>query len=133
MGQMTFKNDDAFKDMVAFCKRHTPKGAYDTRLKPTTTVCLWLVHDQGVYLMPGIEKGGKAEHVIYARGCNPDTSEDWWDRSRDLVGGDDFAESVEFPAEVVDAILADTVEKLVIKLTPSQMTQTLYHRQEVAS
>ncbi len=129
MGTMTFKNNDAFRAMVEYCNapNRKPKGAYDTRLKPDTKVCLWLVHDQGVYLMPGIEDGGKAEHVIYARGCDPVKNEEtWWDRSRELVGGDDFAESVELPAEAVAAVLDGRVEKLVIRLTETSMSQTLH-------
>lgn len=134
MGQMTFKIDDKFRDMVAFCERHKPQGCYDQRIKPGTVVALWLVHDQGVYLMPGIVDGGKAEFVIYARGCDPDKNPDtWYDRSRDLVGGDDFAECFEFDAKATFAMMTGKATKLVLKLTETSMTQTLYFKAEATA
>ena len=64
---------------------------------------LWLVHDQGVYLMsngkPSQEDTSKPEgenlRVAYAEGCEPNAdSFDWYQRSRDEVGGDDFVEYI---------------------------------------
>lgn len=61
---------------------------------------LFFVHDQGVYLMSNGQPrdtagatNGRAR-VAYAEGCNPTVGEfdDWYSNSRDLVGGDDFAE-----------------------------------------
>ena len=121
MGQVTFKIDDTFADMVRFCRRHKPKGAYDTRIEPTTVVCLWLVHDQGVYLMPGIEKGGKAEYVVYGRGCDPNIDEDWWDTARAKVGGDDFAESVELTEDTAKAIEDGRFRSVTIHLSETEM------------
>jgi len=74
---------------------------------------LWLVHDQGVYLMsngkPGwmVEKtspngkGGTTSmnKVTYAEGCNPDTDNDFYDTARYLVGGDDFGDYI--PASMI--------------------------------
>lgn len=54
---------------------------------------LWLVHDQGVYVMSnGADDDGSRPRPAYAAGCDPDRDPDWWDTGRDLVGGDDFAE-----------------------------------------
>ena len=58
------------------------------------------VHDQGVYLMSNgqprdlvIAEDGKASsYVAYAQHCHPEHDEDWWENSRELVGGDDFGE-----------------------------------------
>ena len=50
------------------------------------------VHDSGVYLMSNNRVRGQP--VAYAAGCNPNigTFEDWYQTSRELVGGDDFVE-----------------------------------------
>lgn len=131
MGKMTFKNTTDFRAMVRYCALRKPQGAYETRLKPDTKVCLWLVHDQGVYLMPGIEEGGKAAHIIYARGCDPEKNVDtWYDRAHDLVGGDDFAESIEFSTDQVDKIIDGTITKLEIQMSETSMQQTLYFKPE---
>lgn len=64
---------------------------------------LLFVHDQGVYLMSnGIPRLQAADasgpnvtnQVAYAAGCDPNVGEfdDWYGMSRELVGGDDFAE-----------------------------------------
>ena len=57
-----------------------------------------LVHDQGVYLMSAgqprdlISEGGVSSYVAYAEGCDPGKDSAWWERARELVGGDDFGE-----------------------------------------
>lgn len=66
-----------------------------------------LVHDQGLYLMTRTlrEPDGERAVCAYAEGCDPAADGDWWDRARDLVGGDDFVE------EIGDfAVLAKIVE-----------------------
>jgi hypothetical protein len=88
---------------------------------------LFFVHDQGVYLMSNgqpkdiITVNGKEDtHVAYAENCNPHVDEDWWDNSRDLVGGDDFAETI----SVNRAFLNDCgrYEQLEVELTPTQLS-----------
>ena len=89
------------------CATHQPG---EERLAPP---CLWLVKDEGIYLMsPGIHPDAAPVDrsarppVAYASGFDP-TRDDRlavWDRARDAVGGDDFAEAV--PLEWVDAALA---------------------------
>jgi len=69
--------------------QNTPKG-------------LWLVGDEGVYLMPNTTDGmhhSKPEHVekpivVYADECNPQTMDfdDWWENKRASFGGDDGVE-----------------------------------------
>lgn len=54
---------------------------------------LLLVHDQGVYLMSnGTPR--EVDAIAYAEGCDPKIGEfdDWYGKSRELVGGDDFVE-----------------------------------------
>lgn len=61
---------------------------------------LFLVHDQGVYLMSGgiphLEHPDCPENhkVAYAKGCNPEKDRGWWEEAKSLVGGDDFAEHI---------------------------------------
>ena len=71
----------------------------------TPVAGLFFVHDQGVYIMSNGEPkdiitvdGKENTYVAFAQHCNPKTDEDWWDNSRDLVGGDDFAEVVPITA-----------------------------------
>lgn len=68
----------------------------------TPAPALFFVHDQGVYLMSNGEprdivttdETAETTYVAYAEHCNPKTDDEWWDNSRDLVGGDDFAETL---------------------------------------
>ena len=60
---------------------------------------LWLVKDDGIYLMsnghPGFRTdNGERHYVVYAEGYDPRTDPEVWLRSRDAVGGDDFCESI---------------------------------------
>jgi hypothetical protein len=76
-------------------KRQLDEIGATTTLKPA----LFFVHDQGVYLMSNGEPrdmgdDGRTPYVAYAEGCNPETDENWWETSRDLVGGDDFVEEL---------------------------------------
>ena len=93
---------------------------------------LALVHDQGIYLMsnglpPLLTPGSDNSQTAYARGCNPHVDADWWERSRDLVGGDDFAEyiGIEDPAILLDpsislVTITVTAETFVIETSGDQ-------------
>jgi hypothetical protein len=89
---------------------------------------LVLVHDEGVYLMsgglPGLKaKNGKtseSQAVVYARGCNPRKNKDCWDHSRELVGGDDFAEILD--ARGIAKIIKDGAIRLFIELSAESIT-----------
>jgi hypothetical protein len=86
---------------------------------------LYLVHDQGVYLMSGAEERQPNENPLkiscyaaYAQGCDPDKDSEWYDEARHLVGGDDFAEPL--PLKMFEDIIArsGTKKTLVLTLTP---------------
>lgn len=90
---------------------------------------LFLVHDQGVYLMSNAEPrdvvlkdGREHSYVTYAEHCNPDTDEDWWDNSRELVGGDDFA--VVIPVSRTWLTKCGRYEELEVSLTGDEITWT---------
>ena len=93
----------------------------EERLAPP---CLWLVKDEGVYLMsPGVypaSASGPAPRppVSYASGFDPirDDRMAVWDRARDAVGGDDFAEDI--PVEWVDAALAARAPEFALEFRP---------------
>lgn len=102
-------------------KKH-PTEQYGTPIRAKEFI--YLVHDEGVYIMSGAEErfltiddAGKPKSIVaYAKGCSP-KDPDYWDVSRDLVGGDDFAEiipigNIPIPASAI---------KLHIDLTETQI------------
>ena len=97
----------------------------EERLAPP---CLWLVKDEGIYLMsPGFhprpDSGDRPARapVAYAVGFDPTRDDGMavWDRARDAVGGDDFAEAV--PLEWVDAALEARSPQFVLEFGPDAM------------
>ena len=60
-----------------------------------------LAKDQGVYICgdPVAKENPKNEwdtdnKLAYAKGCNPETDDDWYEEARHKVGGDDFGEQL---------------------------------------
>ena len=102
------------------------RKAYGQEPEPS----LFLVHDQGVYLMsagiPHLERPDRPESskVVYAEGCNPNTDDDWYDEAHCLVGGDDFVEMI--PLASLEQLLALGLEgiKIVINLTADRIVVT---------
>jgi hypothetical protein len=93
--------------------------------KPGTAPGLWLVHDQGVYLMSNaLDRDPKTAPLAYAAGCDP-KDEDWWETSRALVGGDDFAEPIEIDAQLRTAVERGLRGAFSITLTEEQLTVDL--------
>lgn len=87
---------------------------------------LFFVHDQGVYLMSNGEPrdiitvdGKETTYVAYAENCNPNVDENWWDNSRDLVGGDDFAETITADRDFL--VKCGRYENLEIEITPTEI------------
>ena len=96
MGKLIF-DGPAVRELYEHAKsKENFRKAYDQE----PVAALWLVHDQGVYLMsagiPHLERPDKPEasKIVQARGCDPDVDEDGWDNAHDIVGGDDFAEVI---------------------------------------
>jgi hypothetical protein len=89
---------------------------------------LLLVHDQGVYLMsPGIPHLEKSEEepesswVAYAEGCSP-ADEGWWETSRGLVGGDDFAEELSIETfDTMFEMFGESMTAVEITMSESQI------------
>lgn len=70
---------------------------------------LWLVGDQGVYLMSnGKPPDGAKLSVVYAEECDPRTNDDWFAVKRRTFGGDDGVDFID--AEQLEAMMAATAE-----------------------
>lgn len=92
---------------------------------------LWLVGDQGVYLMPNTEFEGKP-NVVYAEECDPDKVDDWWGVKRASFGGDDGVEFIglaEIDGLLVPADKGLRPEALVIDISSEQFTITIEWKQ----
>jgi hypothetical protein len=74
---------------------------YGTRTGPG----LWLVGDDGVYLMPNT--AAKARAIVYARECDPTklSIDTWWKNKSASFGDDDGVEFIDI--ENIDSIAAD--------------------------
>jgi len=86
---------------------------------------LFLVHDHGVYLMPGSPAmPGRKEGmnwVTHAKDCNPDTDPECWENARNLVGGDDFGEDITDSSEVIRLCVKDG-KTFSIRVTPTSFS-----------
>lgn len=87
---------------------------------------LWLVGDQGVYLMsngPFNEEKAKAgNNAAYAAECNPLLLEfdEWYDNKQRIFGGDDGSEFI--PGSLFQGITDPKFKKVKIKLTKTSMS-----------
>ena len=83
---------------------------------------VWLVGDQGVYLMSNGRPGATAP-VAYATGINPDIDEfdGWWERKRAAYGGDDGCDAL--PITTFDVVLANDPGKFIaLEVTPGSIS-----------
>jgi hypothetical protein len=86
---------------------------------------LWLVGDDGVYLMPNTKCEG-VPNVVYARECDPTKLEfdEWWGVKQDTFGGDDGVEFIGI--EEIDRLCAGRPDaqpiSLCINFAPKRMT-----------
>ncbi|RVD01308.1 DUF3085 domain-containing protein, partial [Mesorhizobium sp. M7A.F.Ca.ET.027.02.1.1] len=69
---------------------------YGTRPGEGEKPGLWLVGDEGVYIMSNgkLAEGSRAL-VVYAEQCHPKGDGDWWDYKRRHFGADDGIEFIE--------------------------------------
>lgn len=101
---------------------------------------LLFVHDQGVYIMSnGIPRdiiyvnndtagGEERNYISYAEGCDPrvGTFDEWYNMSRDLVGGDDFVELINLDQDFLEK--CRDYEELHVDLSPTQMAVLFANR-----
>ena len=110
--------------MIAHCLK---EGMTFTRpyTKDKIPPCLNLVHDQGVYLMAGSDKGMDKDskgRVVYAEGLNPNVDTDWYEDARCEVGGDDFAEAIDLA--FIDKAFTDGKIWLKFRFTKTRYTMS---------
>ena len=126
MTMLTFKSKE-FSRMMGFMRNNDRAIPNGTGGEPTKDFGLHLVKDDGIYLMAGTFKSDKLDerkcHVIYAQGYSLKTK-DLWDKCREAVGGDDFAEWIPLSKEMVEALEKNGHMK--IKFTPSERTTSVY-------
>jgi hypothetical protein len=85
---------------------------------------LWLVGDQGVYLMPNTEHAGKP-NVVYAKECDPTklNFDKWWQAKRASFGGDDGVEFIslsEIDGLLIPAKTGMQAEQFIIDISPQR-------------
>lgn len=79
---------------------------------------LWLVKDDGIYLMSNAEPQG-APKVVYAQGYDPHRGE-VWDKCREVMGGDDMCEFV--PADAFADVTAEDCTAAVVRVTRTTLS-----------
>lgn len=97
-------------------------GVYEEVKRPAVI----LVHDAGVYLLsngtPGdaLKEGEPNQFAAYAKGCDPNKDPDHYELARELVGGDDFGETLEWAAQIKDG-LDHGASKVVIDFSEKEV------------
>lgn len=103
MARLNFKSDE-FQRMLTHMMKHERKIPY---LDETTEdFGLWLVKDDGIYVMsPSAkrDKDGDGVHVIYADGYDRNEPE-IWDKAHE-VSADDFAEFIPLTKRMVQRLM----------------------------
>ncbi len=95
----------------------------------TAKAALWLVKDDGVYIMSNGKPGIPAplpnrpdrQLVCYAKGYNPETDGDVWDKCRAAMGGDDGCDFLDITKEMIADLSRDDFEGLLITVTQRQL------------
>ena len=126
MTTLTFKSKE-FPRMMEFMRNHNRAIPNGKGGEPTKDFGLHLVKDDGIYLMAGTFESDKLDekrcHVIYAQGYSLKTK-DLWEKCRESVGGDDFAEWIPLNKEMIEGLEKNGHMK--IKFTPSEITTSVY-------
>jgi hypothetical protein len=124
--KLTF--DRAGVDRLIAHAKAAPEHSPSFGQEPPTKPGLWLVGDDGVYLMsngkPGLRADtGSRQFVVYADQINPLTIpfDDWWAAKEQAFGGDDGADTIDL--DTLEPILATypAGESLMLELTPTSM------------
>ena len=104
MTKLIFKSSEDFKTL-ADKTLNTMFFKIPYSKKTTKEKGLWLVKDEGIYLMKAFVGSEKEENpIIYAEGFDPNKNKNVWQKSYSAVGGDDFAEFLPFTIEALQMI-----------------------------
>lgn len=121
MHKLIFKNDKAgtLAKMMKHSNAHKRRIPYTK--EETYDYGLWLVKDEGIYLMSPTDK--RFETVVYARGYKPTKAnrDTLWDKTH-AVSGDDFAEFVRLTPNMVRNVLRGS--DITIELSETEMAVT---------
>ena len=102
---------------------------YGTRPGEGEKPGIWLVGDEGVYIMSnGKLADGQRSFVIYAEECDPKTNPDYWHYKRQYFGGDDGIDflDAELLVRSIEALASAT--HLTIEMTDDSMAITPIRR-----
>lgn len=91
------------------------KGLVD---KLDDSALLHLVGDHGVYVMSFDQKGKR--DVVYARGCDPNVNEGWYDLKRITFGGDDGADAIGEAGHIKEA-MSKGAKYMEIDISPTHL------------
>lgn len=82
---------------------------------------IFIVHNQGLYCMADCKHdlSNREASRVYAEGCNPNEDELWLQRSRELVGGDDFCQSI--PSVWIEAAIVNEQEYLELNISSNSI------------
>ncbi len=86
---------------------------------------LWLVGDQGVYLLSNGKLPDDAKPlVVYAGECDPRTNDDWFDVKRRTFGGDDGVDLID--AKQLEAMMAAAPDATHLRIAFLSDSMQLY-------
>ena len=127
MARLTFKNDKqgTLSKMIEFSNSHKRQIPYAK--KNTKDLGLWLVKDDGIYLMSPTKENfcldDKINSVVYAKGYKPtkDNQDTLWDKTY-AVSSDDFAEFITLNKDATDRIIKGG--SITIDLTETKIRVT---------
>lgn len=111
MAKLTFKNDkkDTLSRMMKFSNSHKRKYPYEE--ETTEDLGLWLVKDNGIYLMSPTNENfclydDEINSVVYAEGYKPTKKNEdtLWEKTY-AVSPDDFAEFIPLNKNATDRII----------------------------
>jgi len=115
--RLTFK-DDCLDKLLNHMKNNKRRIPYTT--DETQDYGLWLVKDDGIYLMSPTDV--RYNRVVYANGFNPqidDEDDQLWNRTY-AISPDDFAEFVPLTEEMMNKAM-DTKE-IIVDLSKHELT-----------
>ena len=119
--------DRGIADAVVNCGFRNPY--YGTRPGEGEKPGLWLVGDEGVYILSnGKLAEGQRPFVVYAEECDPKTNPDYWHYKRQHFGGDDGIEFLD--AEMLMKLItgSPTATHLTITMTDASLSVSLIRR-----
>jgi Protein of unknown function (DUF3085) len=136
--RLTFPIGGVFEALTELRAATACRTLYDEQ----TGKGLWLVGDQGVYLMPNTTDGpraagrkpGDSNFVVYARECDPTklAFDTWWANKKASFGGDDGVEFI--PMMDIEQITTQppgpglAADHLFIELTASRFSMGVIWR-----